>query len=220
MQPARVDVCQSSSDSAEAQTETKLRNYTTWLTAHRKASVVVCVFTCVRACVPGGGGREWRSRQRRPKREREWKNEERDGKSAATERWDIHHALTNSASVARVRVRAHTNVRECVQRSVSSRRAWNGRERRAVSAPHPEIPFETNPSHRDKLPPSLLSRVAGSFPWLVVPPSLFGQPPAVSTSKALRASHESRVIRKNYSRLSPDARIKIISRCAINSTCM
>lgn len=56
MQPARVDVCQSSSDSAEAQTETKLRNYTTWLTAHRKASVVVCVFTCVRACVPGGGG--------------------------------------------------------------------------------------------------------------------------------------------------------------------
>lgn len=29
---------------------------------------------------------------------------------------------------------------ECVQRSVSSCRAWSGRERRAVSAPHPESP--------------------------------------------------------------------------------
>lgn len=41
---------------------------------------------------------------------------------------------------------------ECVQRSVSSCRAWNGRERRAVSAPHPESPLETNPSYRDEPP--------------------------------------------------------------------
>lgn len=44
---------------------------------------------------------------------------------------------------------------ECVQRSVSSCRAWNGRERRAVSAPHPESPLETNPSYRDEPPPRI-----------------------------------------------------------------
>lgn len=51
---------------------------------------------------------------------------------------------------------------ECVQRSVSSCRAWSGRERRAVSAPHPESPLETNPSYRDEPPPrgrALLSLV-------------------------------------------------------------
>lgn len=34
---------------------------------------------------------------------------------------------------------------ECVQRSVSSCRAWSGRERRAVSAPHPESPSKPTP---------------------------------------------------------------------------
>lgn len=113
---------------------------------------------------------------------------------AAAERWNIHHALTNSASVARVRVRAHTNERECVQRSVSSRRAWNGRERRAVSAPHPEIPFETNPSHRDELFPSLLSLCRRLFPLTSrssIPLRTSPFPDAVSTSKAPRVSHES-----------------------------
>lgn len=60
-----------------------------------------------------------------------------------------------------MRVRAYADGRECVQRSVSSRRAWSGRERRAVSAPHPKIPFETNPSHRDELP---LSTSQALFP--------------------------------------------------------
>lgn len=83
---------------------------------------------------------------------------EKKEEGTTAERRDIHHALTNSASVARACERAYVDRRECVQRSVSSRRAWNGRERRAVSAPHPEIPFEINPSHRDGTPPYSVSQ--------------------------------------------------------------
>lgn len=60
---------------------------------------------------------------------------------------------------------------ECVQRSVSSCRAWSGRERRAVSAPHPESPLETNPSYRDE--PPLRGRALLSLVYLPLSPYRF-----------------------------------------------
>lgn len=133
MQPARVGVCQSSSDSAEAQTETKLHNVTNGEQKSERGRVRVHVRACVRV---GGKGTRMEEPTEKARESERVEKKSREGQKKRG--WDIHHALTNSASVARVRVRAHTSVRECVQRSVSSRRAWNGRERRAVSAPHPE----------------------------------------------------------------------------------
>lgn len=78
---------------------------------------------------------------------------------------------------------------ECVQRSVSSCRAWNGRERRAVSAPHPKSPLETNPSYRDE-PPLCFAFPRPRFP--LYPPlrslslALFPRRP-VQPSVSLRA---------------------------------
>lgn len=158
MQPARVGVCQSSSDSAEAQTETKLHNVTNGAQKSERGRVRVHV----RACVPGGGEREWRNRQRRSEREKEWKKSREGQRERESNRTLGYPPRANQFRERRARAcaRAHERVRECVQRSVSSRRAWNGRERRAVSAPHPEIPFETNPSHRDELSPPLFLSVS------------------------------------------------------------
>lgn len=49
---------------------------------------------------------------------------------------------------------------ECVQRSVSSCRAWSGRERRAVSAPHPESPSKPTPPTVTNPPPPHYSSLA------------------------------------------------------------
>lgn len=65
MRPARDSACVTASDSAEAQTETKLHNVTN---AHREANrreLRVCVLTCVRV---EGGMRNWKNWQRRRKR--------------------------------------------------------------------------------------------------------------------------------------------------------
>lgn len=96
MRPARDSACVTASDSAEAQTETKLHNVTN---AHREANrreLCVCVLTCVRT---GGGGEKLeeqtekareRAKERERKRESEWKK--RRGNRTAAERRDIHHA--------------------------------------------------------------------------------------------------------------------------------
>lgn len=149
----RLRVRVRASDSAEVQTETKLHN----VTANARTRTTNA-----------------RSEQRR-KRNREGKKRETGGRRDdvvwVRTRARVQTKTSRTRAERKKGTRCYTCRRveicvcrctfvrvcvngECVQRSVSSCRAWNGRERRAVSAPHPESPPETNPSYRDE-PPTL-----------------------------------------------------------------
>jgi len=109
--------CVRAFDSAEAQTETK--DYTTWLTRHGEANsrreLCVCVFTCTRA---GGRGDENGGTDREGEREREKEREKKKRDRTATERRDIHHALTNSASIARACARVYGRTWMCAEKRI------------------------------------------------------------------------------------------------------
>ena len=114
---------------------------------------------CSRARVPGRGEmRMEEPTEKARERERERKEGQNgDGTPGYPPR--VNQFREHRACVC-ARVRADVNV---CREAYPPVRAWNGRERRAVSAPHPESPFETNPTHRDETPAFPL-RVRGSFP--------------------------------------------------------
>lgn len=130
------------SDSAEVETETKLHN----VTANARTRATNARPEKRRQKEKKERereGRSWRTRERcvrahtyRRRRRAERETEEKKGHVALHK----HIYTFKCECIAWRRERVCDCDGECVQRSVSSCRAWSGRERRAVSAPHPESP--------------------------------------------------------------------------------
>lgn len=188
--------CVRAFDFAEAQTETK--DYTTWLTRRSEQQTWTMR---VRVHVPRARGRgEWRNWQRKRERKRKRARErEKKRDRTTTERWDIHHALTNSASIARACERVYGQTWMCAEKRILPSSVERTRASSCQRTP-PRKPLWNQP-HPSWRTPAFPLRVAGSFPWLVVPPSLFGQSPhGCDSIEELCALHESESNTSSYRR--------------------
>jgi len=180
--PARVGVCQSLRLRRSTDRNERLHNVTNAARRSEQQTWTMRVRVHVHAC-RGKGRWEWRNRQRRRERKKERQREKKKRDRTATERRDIHHALTNSASIARACARVYGRTWMCaekrilpstVERTRASSCQRTPPRKPLWNQPHPSWWNPRLPSSCHRLFP-LTSRF--SIPLRTIPP------PTVTTSR-------------------------------------